>query len=83
MPNALTTLRNKITELQAGWVGQGATSFQNTMASWTRNQDTINKLLEQTAGLIRTAGRDYATSDTDTANRFTTTTDSGPVYHGL
>jgi WXG100 family type VII secretion target len=66
----LDTLKKKVSSLQAGWVGRGANSFQQTMATWAKDQDAINKLLDETAGLIRSAGQSYAATEDNTAGRF-------------
>jgi WXG100 family type VII secretion target len=66
----LQTVRQKVVSLQAAWVGRGASSFQQVMDEWTRDQDSINRLLGQTAELIRSSGQEYSTTDTDAASRF-------------
>jgi WXG100 family type VII secretion target len=71
LQGTLTNLKNKVEALQAAWVGRGAASFQGTMATWSKDQALINRLLAETASLIRTAGRGYASTDDNTANRFT------------
>jgi len=70
LQTALTNLKNKVAALQAGWSGEGAYSFQATMKQWSDDQNRINQLLRETAGLIRTAGRSYGTTDSNTASRF-------------
>src|SRR5205823_6044886 len=70
LQSTLSTLKNKVAALQGAWVGAGAQSFQQTMETWSRDQNQINQLLRETAQLIRTAGHSYATSDSDTARRF-------------
>lgn len=67
--SSLTTLKNKVSALQAGWVGRGGTSFQNTMSEWSDRQTRINELLNQTAGLIRSAGQSYTSADDAAATR--------------
>jgi WXG100 family type VII secretion target len=67
--SSLTTLKQKVADLQAAWVGQGGTSFQNTMLAWSDRQTRINELLHQTAGLIRSAGQSYTTVDDNAASR--------------
>jgi WXG100 family type VII secretion target len=69
----LNTLKSKVTALSAGWAGRGAMSFQGTMENWSKQQAAINQLLAETAGLIRTAGGTYASTDSNTANRFNNT----------
>jgi WXG100 family type VII secretion target len=73
LQGSLTTLQGKVTALQSGWVGQGGTSFQNTMTSWSTAQKQINQLLQETAGLIRTAGQSYTTADDDAGRSFNST----------
>src|SRR3712207_4446197 len=70
LQSTLSTIKGKVTALQAGWVGRGGTSFQNVMGTWSRDQARINDLLGQTAGLIRSAGQSYTAIDDSTASRF-------------
>jgi WXG100 family type VII secretion target len=68
--STLDQLKRSVSELQAAWVGQGATSFQSTMDTWSTDQTKINNLLAQTAGLIRSGGQSYAAVDANTSSRF-------------
>ncbi len=70
LQGTLTNLKNKVAALQSAWAGQGATSFQGTMEEWSKDQNNINQLLHETAGLIRTAGQSYGATDANTASRF-------------
>jgi len=65
----LSSLRSRVDQLQASWVGQGGTSFTTTMNTWSEDQQKINNLLQETAELIRTSGQTYATTDTNAASR--------------
>ena len=67
--SSLSTLKNKVASLQAGWVGRGGTSFQNTMTAWAERQVRINQLLNDTAGLVRSAGQSYTATDDAAATR--------------
>jgi len=66
----LDTLKKKVANLAGGWVGRGHTSFQQVMEQWSKDQAEINRLLRDTAGLIRSAGVNYSASDDNTATRF-------------
>jgi WXG100 family type VII secretion target len=68
----LQSVQQKVANLRAAWVGRGAASFQQVMDAWSRDQDSINRLLGQTAELIRSSGREYGATDTDAASRFGT-----------
>jgi WXG100 family type VII secretion target len=69
MMGTLTTLKGKVSNLQAGWVGRGSISFQTTMESWSRSQNEINRLLGETATLISSAGTTYTATDDNAATR--------------
>jgi WXG100 family type VII secretion target len=67
--STLSTVKQKVAALQGGWVGRGGTSFQNTMEQWSERQNEINRLLKETADLIRSAGQSYTQTDENQANR--------------
>ena len=69
MMSDLNSLKGKVADLQAGWVGRGSTSFQGTMQAWSKSQDEINRLLAETSGLIRSAGTNYSATDDNAASR--------------
>jgi WXG100 family type VII secretion target len=69
MMSDLTTLKGKVASLQGAWIGRGAISFNTTMESWARSQENIQRLLGETAGLIRSAGTHYAATDDNAATR--------------
>lgn len=66
----LNLLKGKVTAVQGGWQGVGGTSFQNVMSTWSTAQNQINLLLQETAGLIRTAGQSYTVVDDDSGKSF-------------
>jgi WXG100 family type VII secretion target len=76
---ALDQLKRSVSELQAGWAGMGAVSFQTTMETWAKDQTNINNLLAQTASLIRTGGQNYAAVDANTSARFTNQGGAAPL----
>jgi WXG100 family type VII secretion target len=75
----LDQLKRSVADLQSGWVGQGALSFQSTMETWDKDQTNINNLLAQTAGLIRSGGQSYAAVDANTSARFNNQGGAAPL----
>jgi WXG100 family type VII secretion target len=57
-----------LVELQAGWKGQAATSFQQVVADWRVTQTRVRATLEEIRQALATAGQQYAAAE-DTATR--------------
>ncbi|TMM37329.1 MAG: WXG100 family type VII secretion target [Actinobacteria bacterium] len=77
--STLDRLKRSVSELQGGWAGQGAMSFQSTMETWSKDQTNINNLLAQTASLIRSGGQNYAAVDASTSARFNNQGGAAPL----
>jgi WXG100 family type VII secretion target len=58
--------------LQTAWRGAGGRSFEQVKQQWSQNQAAMQRALRETAGAIRTAGRQYEASDSDAASRIAT-----------
>jgi WXG100 family type VII secretion target len=83
LQGTLSGLKQKITDLQGAWSGRGSLSFQQLMTAWSRDQDAINNLLLETAGLIRSAGHGYGAVDESAATRLDNLAGGAPVHQGL
>jgi WXG100 family type VII secretion target len=46
-------------DLQAGWRGQAATSFQHVVTEWRGTQERVRAALEEIQAALATAGRQY------------------------
>lgn len=46
-------------ELQAGWHGQAATSFQHVVSEWRGTQERVRGALEEIQAALAVAGRQY------------------------
>jgi early secretory antigenic target protein ESAT-6 len=46
-------------ELQAGWHGQAATSFQHVIGEWRGTQERVRTALEEIQAALAAAGRQY------------------------
>lgn len=59
----LTGLMGRVEDMKPYWVGRSGTAYQTVMVTWSENQDRINQELIQTAGLIRTSGTNYVSTE--------------------
>jgi WXG100 family type VII secretion target len=73
LQSMLTSLMAELAVLQTAWRGAGGRSFEQVKQQWSRDQAAIQHALRETAGAIRTAGRQYEAADTDAASRIATT----------
>ena len=67
-------LRRLLTELEGlrtQWTGAGGSSFTSVKQAWAAEQQKLHRALAETATAVRTAGRQYASTDTAAAGRFT------------
>lgn len=55
-------MRNLI-DLQAGWKGQAATSFQQVVTDWRATQERVRLALEQIQRALTVAGQQYAQAE--------------------
>lgn len=75
----LKRLMADLDQLKSQWQGAGGRSFDETRREWANDQERLHRALAETATAIRTAGRDYAVSDTGAADRFKTTRGTTPL----
>ena len=73
LQSVLTSLMNELAVLQQAWQGAGGRSFEQVKQQWAQDQAAMHRALRETAGAIRTAGRQYDVSDTEAAGRVATT----------
>jgi WXG100 family type VII secretion target len=65
----LKRLLGELEILRTQWVGRGGTSFEQVKQAWAADQAALHRALGETATAIRTAGRQYQTSDGAAADR--------------
>jgi ESAT-6 family protein len=73
LQSMLTRLMAELAILQTAWRGAGGRSFEQVKQQWSQDQAAMQRALRETAGAIRTAGRQYEASDSDAASRIATT----------
>jgi WXG100 family type VII secretion target len=67
----LRRLLSELEGLRSQWTGAGGRSFEQVKLAWAADQEKLNRALSETATAVRTAGRQYAVTDTAAADRFT------------
>jgi WXG100 family type VII secretion target len=67
----LRRLLSELEGLRSQWTGAGGRSFEQVKLAWAADQEKLNRALAETASAVRTAGRQYAVTDTAAADRFT------------
>jgi WXG100 family type VII secretion target len=73
----LTGLLAELEVLQQAWRGAGGRSFEQVKQQWSQDQAALHRALRETAGAIRTAGRQYDVSDDEVASRVAGTNRGG------
>jgi WXG100 family type VII secretion target len=73
----LRGLLGRLEALQGQWAGSGARSFHNVKEQWANDQSKLQQALLETAGAIRTSGRNYTASDSEATSRMNSI-NSGP-----
>jgi len=73
LQSMLTSLLAELAVLQTAWRGAGGRSFEQVKQQWSQDQAAMRRALSETAGAIRTAGRQYEAADSDAASRIATT----------
>jgi early secretory antigenic target protein ESAT-6 len=58
-------------DLQAGWKGQAATSFQHVVTEWRGTQERVRTALEEIQRALATAARQYEETELAAARMFT------------
>ncbi|MBM7492054.1 MULTISPECIES: WXG100 family type VII secretion target [Micromonospora] len=77
LQSMLTGLLAELQVLQQAWRGAGGRSFEQVKQQWSQDQAALHRALRETAGAIRTAGRQYDVSDDDAASRVAGTNRGG------
>jgi WXG100 family type VII secretion target len=72
LQSMLTSLMSELAGLQQAWQGAGGRSFEQVKQQWAQDQTAMHRALRETAGAIRTSGRQYDVSDTEAASRVAT-----------
>jgi WXG100 family type VII secretion target len=67
----LRRLMGELEGLRTQWTGSGGRSFEHVKQAWAADQEKLHRALAETATAVRTAGRQYTTTDTAAAERFT------------
>jgi WXG100 family type VII secretion target len=65
----LGRLMGELEILRRAWQGAGGRTFEQVKQAWAADQRALHRALAETAVAVRTAGRGYATSDTEAADR--------------
>jgi WXG100 family type VII secretion target len=73
LQSMLSSLLAELEVLQTAWRGAGGRSFEQVKQAWSQDQSNLQRALRETATAIRTAGRQYDSSDSDAASRVATT----------
>ncbi|MBQ0902635.1 WXG100 family type VII secretion target [Micromonospora sp. U21] len=77
LQSMLTGLLAELEVLQQAWRGAGGRSFEQVKQQWSQDQAALHRALRETAGAIRTAGRQYDVSDDESASRVAGTNRGG------
>ncbi|MFE9915388.1 WXG100 family type VII secretion target [Micromonospora sp. NPDC005553] len=77
LQSMLTGLLAELEVLQQAWRGAGGRSFEQVKQQWSQDQAALHRALRETAGAIRTAGRQYHASDDEVASRVAGTNRGG------
>ncbi|MEU7798614.1 WXG100 family type VII secretion target [Micromonospora arborensis] len=77
LQSMLTGLLAELQVLQQAWRGAGGRSFEQVKQQWSQDQAALHRALRETAGAIRTAGRQYDVSDDEAASRVAGTNRGG------
>ncbi|MEU7756402.1 WXG100 family type VII secretion target [Micromonospora sp. NPDC049101] len=77
LQSMLTGLLAELQVLQQAWRGAGGRSFEQVKQQWSEDQAALHRALRETAGAIRTAGRQYDVSDDEVASRVAGTNRGG------
>ncbi len=65
----LSGLMGELEVLSSNWRGAGARAFEQTKVQWAEDQKKISQALAETATAIRTAGKQYTSTDSDASGR--------------
>jgi ESAT-6 family protein len=65
----LSALLNELSGLRGAWAGSGAAAFEQVKLRYEDDQKKLQQALTETAHAIRTAGRQYTSTDSSAADR--------------
>ena len=71
LQSMLSSLMSELEALRTAWRGAGGRSFEQVKQSWAADQEKLHRALAETANAVRTAGQQYAVTDTAASDRFT------------
>ncbi|MEH1167841.1 WXG100 family type VII secretion target [Micromonospora sp. CPCC 205539] len=77
LQSMLTGLLAELEVLQQAWRGAGGRSFEQVKQQWSQDQAALHRALRETAGAVRSAGRQYDVSDDEAASRVAGTNRGG------
>jgi len=69
LQSMLRTLLGNLEILQSGWKGAGGRSFQQVKEQWGQDQEKLQRALLETAGAIRSSGKNYEATDSESSSR--------------
>lgn len=69
LQSMLGTLMRELEITRSGWQGAGGRTFDAVKHAWRADQEALNNNLLETASGLRTAGRNYAASDSEAEGR--------------
>ena len=69
LQSTLKRLLSELEVLRTQWQGAGGRSFEQVKQEWAEDQSALNQALTATAENMRTAARQYTTSDANAAGR--------------
>lgn len=75
----LRRLMEELSVLRTQWQGAGGRSFEQVKLAWAADQAALHAALAETAGAIRTSGRQYHTADASVADRLGAASRGGMV----
>ena len=71
LTSMLSKLMGRLDGLQGAWKGMAATEFERVREQYQKDLTDLNRALAETATAIRTSGREYTATDTESASRVT------------
>jgi WXG100 family type VII secretion target len=63
-------MMRRLLELQSGWHGQAATSFQHVVAEWRITQDRVKQALDEICTALSATGQQYEEAEASAVRMF-------------
>jgi WXG100 family type VII secretion target len=82
LQSQLRTLQSQLAPLAGQWQGQGASSFQATMARWDQDSARMNAALRAISERVREGAGRYAVNEQDAAQMLNLLGDQGGATGG-